>query len=61
MQLQSGIDPTNVKMPLKLSQMKPLHAREIVDLYKYYLKNRKEMKIKRLNSPEVPKAIEICL
>ena len=61
MQLQSGIDPTNVKMPLKLSQMKPLYAREIVDLCKYYLKNRKEMKIKRLNSPEIPKAIEICL
>ena len=41
--------------------MKPLHARQIVDLREYYLKKKKKMRIKRLNSPEISELVEICL
>ena len=34
-QLKSGKDPTDIKVSSKLSDLKPLHASWIVDLYKY--------------------------
>ena len=34
-QLKSGNDPTDIKVSLMLSDLKPLHAKWIVDLYNY--------------------------
>ena len=42
MQLRDGIDPIDVKISSKISDLKPLHASWIVDLYRY-LEEEKQM------------------
>ena len=41
-QLKHGIDPANVKISSKLSDLKPLHSSWIVELY-HHLSNKAEM------------------
>ena len=40
MQLQSGNDPTHVKISSKLSDLKLIHARWIVDWYNHVIKEK---------------------
>ena len=42
MQLRDGTDPIDVKISSKISDLKPLHASRIVDLYRY-LEEEKQM------------------
>ena len=53
--LQNGTDPTDVKKSSKSSDLKPLHAREIVDWYDH-VKKEKEI-IKGFNYPRIWKAV----
>ena len=39
-QLKKGIDPTDIKITSKLSNLKPLHSSWIVDLYKHLWDNQ---------------------
>ena len=39
-QLQNGKDPTDVKISSKLSDLKPIHARWIVDWYNHVIKEK---------------------
>ena len=48
-QLQNGKDPTDVKISSKLSDLKPIHARWIVDWYNHVIKE-KEMIVRGFNS-----------
>ena len=56
-QLQNGKDPTYVKIPSKLLDLKPIHARWIVDWYNYVIKE-KEMIIRRFNSAGTSEAVQ---
>ena len=47
-QLNQGVDPTEVKITSKLSDLKPLHASSIADFYEH-LKGKTEMIIKGFN------------
>ena len=56
-QLRAGKEVVNVEVSLKLSVIKSLHAKWIVDLYKT-LKDDKEMTINDFKSEEITEAIE---
>ena len=55
-QLNRGVDPTEVKITSKLSDLKPLHASWIVDLYKH-LKKETGMIIKGFDSAGITEAV----
>ena len=55
-QLNRGVDPTEVKITTKLSDLKPLHASWIVDLYEY-LKKETGMIIKGFDSAGIRDAV----
>ena len=55
-QLKHGIDPTDVKIYSKLSDLKPLHASWIVDLYDH-LSNEAEMIINGFDSAGITEAV----
>ena len=55
-QLKHGIDPTDVKISSKLSDLKPLHASWIVDLYDH-LSNEAEMIINGFDSAGITEAV----
>ena len=55
-QLNRGVDPTEVKTTSKLSDLKPLHASWIVDLYEH-LKKETRMIIKGLDSAGITEAV----
>ena len=42
-QCQNGTDPTSVRRSLKISQLKPLHAKRFVDLHNYLKKEKKKI------------------
>ena len=55
-QLNRGVDPTEVKITSKLSDLKPLHASWIVDLYEL-LKKEAGMIIKDFDSTGITEAV----
>ena len=55
-QRNQGLDPTEVKIPSKLSDLKPLHASWIVDLYEH-LKKETGMIIKGFDSTGITEAV----
>ena len=56
-QLQLGKAAADVKVSLKLSDLKPLHAQWIVDMYNY-LKNEKESVVKGFEKAGILEAVE---
>ena len=55
-QLKHGIDPADVKISSKLSDLKPLHASWIVELY-HHLSNEAEMIINGFDSAGITEAV----
>ena len=55
-QLNQGVDPTEVKITSKLSDLKPLHASWIVDLYEH-LKKETRMIIKCFDFVGITEAV----
>ena len=55
-QLKHGIDPADVKISLKLSDLKPLHASWIVELY-HHLSNEAEMIINGFDSAGITEVV----
>ena len=56
-QLQNGKDPTDVKISSKLSDLKSIHARWIVDWYNHVIKE-KEMIVRGFNSAGISEAVQ---
>ena len=56
-QLQNGKDPTDVKITSKLLDLKPIHARWIVDWYNHGIKE-KEMIVSGFNSAGISEAVQ---
>ena len=56
-QLQNGKDPTDVKISSKLSDLKPIHVRWIVDWYNHVVKE-KEMIVRGFISAGISKAAQ---
>ena len=56
-QLQNGTDPANIKISSKISELKPLHASWVVDLY-HYLREEKEMVKNGFDSAGISDAIQ---
>ena len=56
-QLKLGIDPVDVKISSKLSNLKPLHASWIVQLY-LHLSNEVEIIINGFDAAGITKAVE---
>ena len=56
MQLRDGTDPIDVKISSKISDLKPLHASWIVDLYRY-LEEEKQMIKNGLQVPGISEAV----
>ena len=56
-QLRRGIDPSDIKISSKLSDLKPLHGSWIVDLYKHLSEN-KEMIINGFDSAGISEAVK---
>ena len=56
-QLQNGKDPTDVKILSKLSALKPIHARWIVDWYNHVIKVT-EMIVRGFNSAGISVAVQ---
>ena len=56
-QLQNGKDPTDVKIPSKLSDLKPIHARWIVDWYNHVIKE-KEMIVRGFTCAGISEAVQ---
>ena len=56
-QLQNGKDPTDVKISSKLSNLKPLHAKWIVDWYNHVIKE-KEMIVRGFNSAGILEVVQ---
>ena len=56
-QLQKGKDPTDVKISFKLSDLKPIHTRWIVDWYNHVIKG-KEMIDRGFNSAGIAEAVQ---
>ena len=56
-QLQNGKDPTDVKILFKLSDLKPIHARWIVDCCNHVIKE-KEMIVRGFNSAGISEAVQ---
>ena len=60
-QLQNGKDPTHVKIPSKLSDLKPMHSRWIVDWYIHVIHDvikEKEMIVRGFNSAGTSEAVQ---
>ena len=57
MQLQNGKDPTNVKISSKLLDLKPIHARWIVDWYNHVIKE-KERIVRAFNSAGLSETVQ---
>ena len=55
-QLSNGVAPGDVKVSLKLSDLKPLHARWIVETYNH-LKHQNDSIIKRSDAAGISEAI----
>ena len=55
-QLKKGIDPADIKIISKLSNLKPIHAYRIVDLYKH-LSDNQEIIVNDFDSAGISKAI----
>ena len=55
-QLSNGVAPGDVKVSLKLSDLKPLHARWIVEIYNH-LKHQNDSIIKSFDDAEINEAI----
>ena len=55
-QLKHGIDPADVKISSKLSDLKPLHASWIIELY-HHLSNEAEMIINGFDSAGITEAV----
>ena len=55
-QLSNGVAPGDVKVSLKLSDLKPLHARWIVEIYNH-LKHQNDSIIKSFDAAEINEAI----
>ena len=56
-QLQNGKDPTDVKISFKLSDLKPIHARKIIDWYNHVIKE-KEMIARGFNSAGISEIVQ---
>ena len=56
-QLKEGTAPPDVKVSLKLSVIKPLHAKWVVDLH-HHLKADKEMIVNGFRAAGISEAIE---
>ena len=56
-QLQNGKYPTDVKISSKLSDLKPTHARWIVDWYHHVIKE-KEVIVRGFNSAGISEAVQ---
>ena len=56
-QLQNGKDPPDVTILSKLSDLKPIHARWIVDCCNHVIKE-KEMIVRGLNSAGISEAVQ---
>ena len=56
-QLQNGKDPTDVKILSKLSYLKLIHERWIVDWYNHVIKE-KEMIVRRFNSAGISETVQ---
>ena len=56
-QLQNGKDPTDVKISSKLSDLKPIHARWIVDWYNHVIKE-KERIVRVFNSAGLSETVQ---
>ena len=57
-QLQNGKDPTDVKTSSKLQDLKPIHARWILDWHNHVIK-KKEMIIRGFNSAGIWEAVQM--
>ena len=57
LQLQNGKDPTDVKISSKLSDLKPIHSRWIVEWYNYVIKE-KEIIVRGFNSVGISGAVQ---
>ena len=55
-QLNRGVDPTDVKITAKLSDLEPLHASWIVDLYQH-LKKETGVTTKGFDSAGITEAV----
>ena len=55
-QLKKGTDPADIKITSKLSNLKPLHASWIVDLYKH-LSDNQEIIVDGFDSTEISEAV----
>ena len=55
-QLRNGKDPADVKVSSKLSDLKPLHARWVVDWY-HYVQDEKQMIINGFDSAGISEAV----
>ena len=56
-QLQNGKEPTDVKILSKLSDLKPIHARWIVDWYNHVIEEKK-MIVRGFNSAGISEAVQ---
>ena len=56
MQLRDGIDPIDVRISSKISDLKALHASWIVDLYRY-LEDEKQMIKNGFQVPGISEAV----
>ena len=56
-QLQNGRDPTDAKISSKLSDLKPMHARWIVNWYNHVIKE-KEMIVRWYNSAGISVTVQ---
>ena len=56
MQLRDGTDPIDVKISSQISDLKPLHASWIVDLY-HYLEEEKQMIKNGFQVPGISEAV----
>ena len=56
-QLRKGISPGDVKVSLKMSDLKPLHAQWVLEMYSY-LKHQKESIVKGFEKAGITEALE---
>ena len=56
-QLKNGVAPGDVKVSMKISDLKPLHARWTVDMY-IFLKQQKESILKGLGKAGITEAVK---
>ena len=56
-QIVNGVDPPNIKVSMKLSDLKPLHARWIIELYDH-LRSHKDIALHGFEQAGIMEAIE---